>query len=105
MLGQSGSLAYAPWPEADESLLVQSTYNLPVQVGGACGGQCVDGVSSPTCGGSCQQEGCRNGSTHTAAGCEQHSGPRQGQSLGCRQLLHLHQEPGPPPGLWQLLPS
>ena len=28
-----GSLAYEPWPQADESLLVQSTYNLPVQVG------------------------------------------------------------------------
>lgn len=32
MLGHSGSLAYEPWPEADESLLVQSSYNLPVQV-------------------------------------------------------------------------
>ena len=30
-LGGSGSLAYEPWPEADESLLVQSTYQLPVQ--------------------------------------------------------------------------
>lgn len=35
MLGRSGSLAYEPWPEADERLLVQSTYNLPVQVGRA----------------------------------------------------------------------
>ncbi|KAL4430746.1 hypothetical protein ABPG75_006002 [Micractinium tetrahymenae] len=34
VLGHSGSLAYAPWPEADESLLVSSTYNLPVQVNG-----------------------------------------------------------------------
>ena len=32
MLGRSGSLAYEPWPAADESLLVQNTYNLPVQV-------------------------------------------------------------------------
>ena len=30
----SGSLAYEPWPVADESLLVESTYNLPVLVGG-----------------------------------------------------------------------
>ncbi|EFN59055.1 hypothetical protein CHLNCDRAFT_55974 [Chlorella variabilis] len=34
VLGHSGSLAYEPWPEADESLLVQTTYNLPVQVNG-----------------------------------------------------------------------
>jgi leucyl-tRNA synthetase len=33
-LGHTGSLAYEPWPEADESLLVQSSYTLPVQVGG-----------------------------------------------------------------------
>ncbi len=32
VLGHSGSLAYEPWPQADESLLVQNTYNLPVQV-------------------------------------------------------------------------
>lgn len=39
VLGHSGSLAYEPWPQADDSLLVQSTYNLPVQVrakGGGC---------------------------------------------------------------------
>jgi hypothetical protein len=35
-LGHSSSLAYEPWPEADESLLVVDTINLPVQVGGAC---------------------------------------------------------------------
>lgn len=33
-LGHNGSLAYEPWPQPDESLLVQSTYNLPVQVNG-----------------------------------------------------------------------
>jgi hypothetical protein len=32
VLGHSVSLAYETWPEADESLLVQTTYNLPVQV-------------------------------------------------------------------------
>jgi hypothetical protein len=32
-LGHSSSLAYEPWPEADESLLVVDTINLPVQVG------------------------------------------------------------------------
>jgi leucyl-tRNA synthetase len=32
-LGHSSSLAYEPWPEADESLLVVDTVNLPVQVG------------------------------------------------------------------------
>ena len=32
-LGHDGSLAYAPWPAVDESLLVQSTVQLPVQVG------------------------------------------------------------------------
>lgn len=31
-LGHGASLAYEPWPQADESLLVQSTYKLPVQV-------------------------------------------------------------------------
>jgi leucyl-tRNA synthetase len=31
-LGHSSSLAYEPWPEADESLLVVDTINLPVQV-------------------------------------------------------------------------
>jgi leucyl-tRNA synthetase len=31
-LGHSSSLAYAPWPVADESLLVVDTVNLPVQV-------------------------------------------------------------------------
>ncbi|KAI3433717.1 hypothetical protein D9Q98_003525 [Chlorella vulgaris] len=33
-LGHTGSLAYEPWPEADEGLLVQSSYTLPVQVNG-----------------------------------------------------------------------
>lgn len=32
--GHSESLAYAPWPELDESLLVESTVQLPVQVNG-----------------------------------------------------------------------
>jgi leucyl-tRNA synthetase len=32
-LGHDGSLAYVPWPAVDESLLVQSTVQLPVQVG------------------------------------------------------------------------
>jgi leucyl-tRNA synthetase len=31
-LGHSGSLAYEAWPEADESLLMVDTINLPVQV-------------------------------------------------------------------------
>ena len=31
-LGHSGSLAYEPWPEAEESLLVVDPVNLPVQV-------------------------------------------------------------------------
>lgn len=34
---EAGSLAYEPWPVADESLLVQSTINLPVQVGARSG--------------------------------------------------------------------
>jgi leucyl-tRNA synthetase len=35
-MGHTTSLAYAPWPEADESLLVVDSVMLPVQVGGAC---------------------------------------------------------------------
>jgi leucyl-tRNA synthetase len=34
LLGHSESLAYAPWPEADESLLVEDTMTLVVQVNG-----------------------------------------------------------------------
>ena len=33
-LGHSGSLAYAPWPVCDESLLVQDTVTMAVQVNG-----------------------------------------------------------------------
>lgn len=54
VLGHSGSLAYEPWPEADESLLVQNTYNLPVQVGagaapsvGAVGGRLATARCGP----------------------------------------------------------
>lgn len=47
MLGHSGSLAYEPWPVADESLLVQSTYNLPVQV---CGVWVGFGFGAPSAG-------------------------------------------------------
>lgn len=32
-MGHSSSLAYEPWPEADESLLVVDVVKLPVQVG------------------------------------------------------------------------
>lgn len=32
MCGHAESLAYAPWPELDESLLVESSIKLPVQV-------------------------------------------------------------------------
>ena len=48
VLGHSGSLAYEPWPEADESLLVQTTYNLPVQVR-ECGGKPAGGRCPPSC--------------------------------------------------------
>jgi len=34
MLGNEQSLTYAPWPEADESLLVADTVNVAVQVNG-----------------------------------------------------------------------
>ena len=33
-LGHDTSLAYEPWPAADESLLVEDTFTLVVQVGG-----------------------------------------------------------------------
>ena len=33
-LGHPESLTYEPWPEADESLLVESSVTLPVQVNG-----------------------------------------------------------------------
>ena len=32
VLGQEGSLAYAPWPAFDKKLLVSDTFNLPIQV-------------------------------------------------------------------------
>ena len=34
LLGHDGSLAYEPWPQFDESLLVTSTVEVPVQVNG-----------------------------------------------------------------------
>lgn len=34
VLGEAGSLAYEPWPEADESLLVEDSVKLAVQVNG-----------------------------------------------------------------------
>lgn len=58
VLGHSGSLAYEPWPEADESLLVQNTYNLPVQVGARAGPlvSAVGGRLAPTrCGPCCSK--------------------------------------------------
>ncbi|WIA22710.1 hypothetical protein OEZ85_001117 [Tetradesmus obliquus] len=45
-LGHSGSLAYEPWPEADESLLVVDTVNLPVQVNGKMRGTVEIGVAA-----------------------------------------------------------
>lgn len=39
VLGATESLASEPWPEADESLLVESTVNLPVQVNGKMRGK------------------------------------------------------------------
>lgn len=36
-LGHQQSLAYEPWPECDEALLVVDTINLPVQVRVWCG--------------------------------------------------------------------
>ena len=38
-LGHDESLAYAPWPEADESKLVESTVEVPVQVNGKLRGR------------------------------------------------------------------
>eukprot|EP00889_Picochlorum_renovo_P008805 jgi/Picre1/35835/NNA_003295.t1 len=38
-LGGTDSLAYEPWPEADESLLVESSVHLPVQVNGKVRGK------------------------------------------------------------------
>jgi leucyl-tRNA synthetase len=38
-LGGSDTLTYEPWPEVDESLLVESTVNLPVQVNGKVRGK------------------------------------------------------------------
>jgi leucyl-tRNA synthetase len=34
ILGNDGSLAYAPWPEYDEALTVDDTVEIPVQVNG-----------------------------------------------------------------------
>jgi leucyl-tRNA synthetase len=33
-LGHTGSLAYAPWPEADASLIAEDVLEIPVQVNG-----------------------------------------------------------------------
>lgn len=38
-LGGTDTLAYEPWPECDESLLIESTVNLPVQVNGKVRGK------------------------------------------------------------------
>ena len=48
--GEGESLAYEPWPEVDESLLVASTFTLPVQVLGKTKGT----VEVPA---DCDQEG------------------------------------------------
>ena len=32
VLGHKGTLAYEPWPQHDEELLVEDTVNLPIQV-------------------------------------------------------------------------
>ena len=32
VLGRKGTLAYEPWPQHDEALLVEDTVNLPIQV-------------------------------------------------------------------------
>ncbi|KAF8066270.1 leucine--tRNA ligase [Scenedesmus sp. PABB004] len=45
-LGHGASLAYEPWPEADESLLVVDTINLPVQVNGKMRGTVELGVAA-----------------------------------------------------------
>ena len=39
LLGHDGSLAYEPWPQFDESLLVTSTVEVPVQVNGKLRGK------------------------------------------------------------------
>ena len=41
LLGHDESLAYEPWPECDESLLVTSTVEIPVQVNGKLRGKVV----------------------------------------------------------------
>ena len=41
LLGHDESLAYEPWPEFDESLLVTSTVEIPVQVNGKLRGKVV----------------------------------------------------------------
>ena len=33
VLGQQDTLAYAPWPVCDEKLLINDTFNLPIQAG------------------------------------------------------------------------
>ena len=38
-LGGDDTLAYEPWPECDESLLIESSVNLPVQVNGKVRGK------------------------------------------------------------------
>ena len=45
--GGGGTLAYEPWPEADEALLVVDTVNLPVQVNGKMRGTVEVGVAAP----------------------------------------------------------
>lgn len=54
-LGHTNSLAYEPWPEADESLLVVDTIKLPVQVGSrvVCHGWFVTAVDQQPVPGCC----------------------------------------------------
>ena len=47
LLGHDESLAHEPWPECDESLLVTSTVEVPVQVNGKLRGKVTVATDAP----------------------------------------------------------
>ena len=48
MLGGEGLIADAPWPVADESLLVEDTVTLPIQINGKRRSEITVGKDMPT---------------------------------------------------------
>jgi leucyl-tRNA synthetase len=46
VLGHSGSLAYAPWPEFDETFTREDTIEMPIQINGRIRGRIIIPISA-----------------------------------------------------------